>query len=86
MSDYMDAYSKGEMAGFLCAGIVSTGGIVAVANHVFRQSRTARVNGEDARQMLRIARELEAAAESYRQAAALAFPAPVALQAAEWPR
>ena len=79
----MDDYYAGELSGLLLGGELSAQTAASMANNVFRVSRQQKPSGDMARSMMRAARQLEAAAESYRQAAAMAFPAPVLMQAAE---
>ncbi len=83
MKDLMEDFNAGEFSGFLYSGGVSSIAVSGIANQVLRKARSVKPTGDSAREMRRIARDLETAAECYRQAAALAFPAPVVLQAAE---
>lgn len=80
--DPMADYYGGELSGFIYAGGVSVQSAASCANNVLRLSKRVKPTGEMAREMSRIQRQFEDAAECYRQAAALAFPAP-ALMAAE---
>ena len=78
----MNDYYAGELSGLLLGGETTAQTAASLANNVYRAAKRNKPTGEAARSMLRAANQLEAAAEAYRQAAGLAFPAPV-LMAAE---
>lgn len=79
----MSDFNAGQLSGFLYALTVASAPMASSANNVFRLAKTVKPSGEDARTMVRIANELDAAAECLRRAADRAYEAPKLLQAAE---
>lgn len=79
----MDDYNTGQLSGFIYALTLSAQPVSSSANNAFRLAKLVRPTGEDARTMIRVANELDAAAECLRRAAEKAFQAPELLQAAE---
>lgn len=79
----MTDYYTGQLSGFLYALSISAQPVSSSANNVFRLTKQIKPSGEDARTMIRIANELDAAAECLRRAADKAYQAPVLMQAAE---
>lgn len=79
----MDDYRSGELSGLIYAGALSVQSAAACANQSLRLAKQAPPSGGAALEMKRMARLLDDAASSFRDAADLAYPKAVLMQAAE---
>jgi hypothetical protein len=80
---FMEDYRLGELSGVLYACDVAIPPARSAANRALSLSIIAKPSGQAALDMVRHAATLEEAAAVLRQAAALAYPKPALLQAAE---
>lgn len=84
MSDCLrDDYKTGELSGLIFSGALSVQVVASIANHSLRMAKKAAPSGAAALEMKRMARLLDDAAASFRDAADLAYPRAVTMPAAE---